>query len=147
MKERGRTMKYQMAKAKVWWPLLAALGATERRSYVAIDGDALEARFGLFRRRIPLSEISASSLAMKKVPWYRYSIGWRTDFVRRVALLSAARNVVGLKLKRARWTWLLGFPVRMGELFISMEDPEGFLKALREAGVPVANAGLDTPGA
>lgn len=131
-------MRFSMAKAGVWKPLLVLLGATDGNSYLELDGDAVVARFGLFTRRFPLGEVTQGRLVARQLPWYRSSIGWRSDLVRRVALLSSTRNVVGLTLREAKWGWMMGVPVRLGELFVSLEDPDAFLAALAQAGVPVA---------
>jgi hypothetical protein len=131
-------MKFEMA-AGSWWWLLALFGATKRSSFLGIEEGELEVRFGpLFDQTYRFDEVSSVSLAARRVPWYRTSIGWRTNLVNAIGLISSPRNVVRIALKRPRLTWLVGIPVRMRDLYVSLEEPDRFLDAMRKTGVPVA---------
>lgn len=133
-------MRFPMARSKVWQPLLSLFGATASRSYVSLDDAALEAHLGLFTQRVRLSEIDQASIAADRWRWYFSGIGWRTNFVRAVAFVSAARNAVCIKLKEPRWVRVAGLPARMSELYVTLEEPRDFLTALKAAGVRVSEA-------
>jgi hypothetical protein len=63
----------------LWRPLLLLFGGTRGRSYLEIGSETLTARFGwAFRYRFPLSDIEDATL-VRRLPWYSYSIGWRSD--------------------------------------------------------------------
>lgn len=130
-------MKFEMA-AGSWWWLLTLLGATRRGSFLEVEEGALEARFGpMFDQTYRFDELSSVSLHSRQIPWYRTGIGWRTNLVNAIALISSPRNVVKIALKQPRLTWLVGIPVRMKDLYVSLEDPDRFLAAMRKTGVPV----------
>ncbi|MEW6430796.1 MAG: hypothetical protein AB1730_04745 [Myxococcota bacterium] len=123
-------MKFQIDRTPTWRWLLALLGATEARSFVDVREREVEVRFGFFHQTIPLAEIRGAEVAMRRVPWYAYSIGWRTNFAGAVGLIGAARNVVKLSLGRSRRVFL-GLPVECRELYVSMENPDAFVAALQ----------------
>jgi len=123
-------MRFQIDRTPTWSWLLSMFGATKDQSYVDVREGEVEVRFGFFRQVIPLSEIRAASVAARTLPWYQYSIGWRTNLAGRVALVGAARNLVKLELNHPR-PMNIGIPVRCRELFVSMEAPDAFVAALQ----------------
>lgn len=123
-------MRFEIARTPTWRWLLAALGATASRSFVEVAEDGVDVRFGSFHQHIPYSELKSASVAMREVPWYRYSIGWRTNLRGGVGLIGAARDIVKLELTRPRRVSLAGLPVSCRELYISMEAPDAFVAAL-----------------
>ncbi len=131
-------MRFELA-AGFWWWLLTLFGATKKNSFLDVEDGTLEARFGpLFDQTYRFDELASVSLHRRSVPWYLTSIGWRTNLVNAIGLISSPRNIVKIALKQPRLTWLVGLPVRMSDLYVSLEDPERFLDAMRKTGVPVA---------
>lgn len=123
-------MRFQIDRTPAWRWLLALFGATEARSYVDVREREVEVRFGFFHQTIPLTDIRAAEVAMRKVPWYAYSIGWRTNLMGAVGLIGAARNVVKLSLAKSRRVFI-GLPVECRELYVSMEQPDALVAALQ----------------
>lgn len=123
-------MRFEIARSPVWRWLLAGLGATERRSVVEVDDEAVDVTFGFFHQRIPFSELKGASVAMRTVPWYLYGIGWRTNLAGGVGLIGAARDIVKLELAKPRRVSIAGLPVTCRELYISMQEPDAFVAAL-----------------
>jgi len=123
-------MRFEIARSKVWGWLWALLGATAERSVVKVDAEGVDITFGAFRQRLAFSELQDIGVWEREVPWYRSSIGWRTNFIDTVALLGMARNVVRLELKAPRLVWLLGWPVRCRFVKLSMQDPDAFVAAV-----------------
>jgi hypothetical protein len=124
-------MDFTIARTPAWRWLLSLFGATEARSKVRLDGDALDVEFGPFHHRIGLGDVSKVSVAYRTLAWWQYSIGWRTNLAGTVALMGAAANVVQLSLARPFKARLFpGITVTCRELYISMEDPDAFVRAV-----------------
>jgi len=113
----------------MWRPVLWPFGGTGARSYVEIGAEVLRVRFGwLFDRYIPLAEIE--DVRRGSWPWYG-GIGWRTNLVSRIGLVGSYSGIVDIALKSRRLTWLLILPIPCKRLTVSLEDPDGFVEALR----------------
>ena len=132
-------MRYAMKRAAALRPLLGLFGGTEARSYVELDDRALHIRFGpLFDEAIALDRIE------RAVPseWPLIGgLGWRTNFVDTVALVGSYQGVVRVDLKERTSVRML-FPLRVDRVYLSLEDPAGFLSEMRdrlEAPPPEAN--------
>ena len=123
-------MRFPMSVSPTWRWLLALLGGTPERSYVEVGADGLEVRFGSFSQRIPFREVISVVVYARTVPWYAYFIGWRTNLRGGVALVGAAENLVKLELRTARRVSLMGIPTTMRELYVSLENPDAFLRAV-----------------
>lgn len=124
-------MDFTISRAPAWRWLLSLFGATERHSSVHLDDEALDVEFGPFHHRIPLAEVQKVTLSHRTLPWWQYSIGWRTNFGGRVALLGEAANVVQVSLRRPFKARLFpGVHVNCQELFMSMEAPDAFVSAV-----------------
>ena len=124
-------MTYTISRSPFWRWLLALFGATGERSQVRLHPDALDVQFGPFHERIALGELTQVAVAHRRLPWWRYSLGWRTNLVGTVALMGAPENVVRLSLARSRLVRLFpGVRVPCRELLISLEEPDAFVAAV-----------------
>jgi len=112
-----------------WWaPLLAALlFATPNRAYVALDGDQVDVRFGLFRLRFPRAQVT---LARRAPGHWGYGIGIHTNLVDSLIVNGSLAGLVELRLSPPKRVWLLFIPVRCARLFLSLENPDAFQAAL-----------------
>ena len=120
-------MRFQMSRSSWAGPLLSVFGGTRTHSWVDVQAEAVEFRFGYFGLTVPRANIVAVEPYEGRV----WSWGWRTDFVRRLALLSSTGGVVRLTLKEPQFAWLFFMPVRFCEVLVSLEDVQGFLVATR----------------
>jgi hypothetical protein len=124
-------MTYTISRSPSWRWLLGLLGATQDRSQVRLDGDALDVWFGPFHERIALGELTGVAVAHRRLPWWKYSLGWRSNLVGTVALLGTPANVVRLSLARSRMVRLFpGVRVPCKALLISLEAPDDFVAAV-----------------
>jgi hypothetical protein len=109
----------------VWRPLLLPLGGTQDNSYAEVTADSLHLRFGFaFDRTIPRDEIAS---ACRWQPAWWHGIGWRSNLRGRIGLLGSHDGVVEIRLKHRTRNWGV-FPC--DRVAVSLQDPEGFLKAL-----------------
>jgi hypothetical protein len=130
--------RYRIRRSPWWSPLLVIFGATDARSYVEIAGASLDTRFGWHTARVPLTSIISAERS--HWPWYG-GIGWRSNLRSTLGLIGSHDGVVRLRVDPPARTRLLGIPFRMRDLYISLEDPSGFLAALSAGGVATGRAG------
>ena len=116
-------------KLGAWYPLLALLGATRRRSYVDVDEGVVTFRLGAWRLRVPRADVADAAPA--RWPWYG-GIGWRIG-PGTVGLIGSLAGVVRVTLSTPHRTRVVFIPVRMRQVFVSLENPESFIADLNWA--------------
>jgi hypothetical protein len=116
-------------------PIMHTFGAKPEVCYAEIEQGALHVRFGAwFDQTIPLGQIA--SLAPSEWPWWG-GLGVKLHD-HGVGVVGSTDGVVHVKLKAPVQVEVV-FKVECSQLWISFEDPNGFLKALSEAtGVPIS---------
>ncbi len=89
----------------------------------------MHCKFGfLFDERFGYDEILGA--ARDSWPWYG-GLGWRTDLQGKIALVASYSNIVRIDLKADRRARLfLKLPCKA--LYISLEEPDAFIEALKE---------------
>lgn len=112
-------------------PLLSVLGVGPRFSKVEVDGDHLRARMGWsFSADIPLSSITAATPYSGFVGGIGVH-GWRGEWL----VNGAASGLVTITIDPPARARVLGVPVRLRTLRISVESPAELLAALADGGV------------
>jgi hypothetical protein len=119
--------RFAIRRGPFWRPLLVLFGATASRSYVLVEEDFVEVRFGFFHRRFARDRIVA--VRQTEARWW-YGVGWHTYLVHSLILNGSLRGMVELELRPPELVWLLFIPVRCSRLHVSLEDPEGFVRAV-----------------
>jgi hypothetical protein len=111
-------------------PLLLLWGARQSNAYVDI-GDELDARFGFFRLRTPLSNVARWTI---EGPWlWITAIGVRRG-IRNGEMSFGGNHSVGVRLEfkeSPKWGFL-----HPPALYVTPADIEGFADALRQRGIP-----------
>ena len=111
----------------VFRPLLWLLGAGPRGSAVEVDADCLRTRMGWhFRAEVPLASVRAVRPFRGLVGGIGVH-GWRGQWL----VNGAARGVVEIDIDPPAWARVLGVPVRLRKLQVSVESPEELIAALR----------------
>jgi hypothetical protein len=111
--------------SKIWSWLLTILLMPQSLSYIEIDGDTIRVRMAFaFRARFTRSDISAvgSNRPVVSVGVH----GWRGRWLVNGANRPIARITLALPV-RAR---VLGFPVQLRELLVSVDDVAQLQRAL-----------------
>lgn len=111
-------------------PLLVAFSATEDRSYIDVSDDRVEVRFGYYHLEIPREQIESAVVA--PWAWWRGQ-GWRTNFRDTVGLIGASKPVVRFRLQPRMRVRYLRIPFGMRDLYVSVDDPDGLLRALGQS--------------
>lgn len=106
-------------------------GVTGRRAYVQLEEGELRVRFGpMFDERIPVKKIEAAETAR----WPRWAgVGPRANLRGAVGLVGSYSNVVKLTFKEPIDVHLYVAPVKCSRLYLSLEHPVAFLKAIGKA--------------
>ncbi len=124
----GRTAARYTIRRDPWWaPLLVLFGATRKRSYVVLDDEWVRVRFGFFALRVPRAHVVG---ARRVRGYWLYGIGWHTNLVSALMLNGSLAGMVELRLAPPQHLRLLIIPVRCSRLYLSLEDPGGFLRVL-----------------
>lgn len=105
--------------------LRAVGGALGEQDGAAIDGDVLRVRFGYaFSTQVPLASVTATPYDGRVIS--RGVHGWRGDWL----VNTTGRDLVELTFQPAQRAKVLGVPVRLTRLRLSLADPEAFLAVL-----------------
>ena len=106
--------------------ILGAFGSGRRFSSVVVTSTDLEAELGLaFRGVIPRESIRSAR------PWQGRVFGWGAHGWRgRWLVNGSSKGIVVLEVEPPGAGRVLGFPVTVRELALSLEDPEGLCEAL-----------------
>jgi hypothetical protein len=110
-------------------PLIKILGCKPETSYAEIDGSDLHIRMGIwFDATIPLAEIA--SVAPSDWPWWG---GLGVKMIKEgVAVVGSTEGITAIRLKSPRHLRIL-VSVLSSRLLLSLEDRDGFIRALCEA--------------
>jgi hypothetical protein len=123
-------MRFAIRRRSFMKPLLALFGGVESRSFVEIEGGKVRAVFGLFDESFDVAEIQSAG----RTSWpFLAGIGWRVWFGGTVGLIGDMSEVVELVLKTPRKVGAFPIKVECRRLCVSLEDADGFLKALEAA--------------
>lgn len=106
--------------------LSAALLIHPSRSFVEVEGGEVRVRMAWgFRARFPRSSVTSASESRKE-PLSRGVHG----FAGRWLVNGSGRGIVSIELEPRQRGYVMGFPVRLRQLLVSVEDPIALMKAL-----------------
>lgn len=107
-------------------PLLSVLGAGPSHSEVALDSDFVAVRMGwAFRSHIPRSGIRRVHRDRDRHGGIGVH-GWRGRWL----VNGAVSGIATLEIDPPAQARVLGFPIRLRTLHVSLEDPAGFIAAV-----------------
>lgn len=111
----------------VWRPFLLIIGARPSTCWVEL-GDVLRVQFGLFSAEVPLTDLHRG----RKIKWpLRYGIGVRLAPKKTVGYVGSRHGVVAVRLRGPRRFRVI-VPIDRERVAFSLDDPDGFLAALRK---------------
>jgi hypothetical protein len=115
-------------------PLLLLWGVRERNAFVDVGAD-LDAHFGFFRLRTPITNVARWRV---EGPWrWVTAIGVRRG-IRDGAITFAGNHIAGVRLdfrERVRWG-----PLHVPRLYVTVADPQEFCAELTARGIPGEDA-------
>lgn len=110
--------------------LLMPFGVSRRQASVQIRDGKMHVQFGpMFDHSFDLDEVDSVGRATWPV-WA--GIGPRTNLRGAVGLVGAYRNIVRVTFKEPQRVRLFVVPVTCERLYVSLEDPDGFIEAVEE---------------
>jgi hypothetical protein len=109
-----------------WKPLLIAVGLAPSRAYLQLDADVVRVRMGwCFHADVPRRSIRSVRRVGNEL-----SIGVH-GWAGRWLVNGAAGPLVALAFEPPDRAHVLGFPVRLRELVVSVDDPDAVVAELR----------------
>lgn len=110
-------------------PVMHTFGVKPESSYVELAHDHLEVRMGMwFHETFPLSAVS--QVAPSEWPWWG-GLGVKLGH-HGVGVVGSTENIVNVKFREPQKARVL-VEVEATQLWLSLEDPDGFLRAMSEA--------------
>jgi hypothetical protein len=112
---------------EAWYGWLSsALGLTPSRSYVAVGHDEVEVRMGwAFRSRFPRSAIATvAPLDLRPLSRGVHGFGGRW------LVNGSGRGILSIKLTPDQRAYVMGVPIRLRELMVSVGEPSRVATAL-----------------
>jgi hypothetical protein len=108
-------------------PFMAALGMSTRRSCVEIDGDTVRVRMGwAFQADIHRRSIVGAERRDGYV-WWAYGVHGGGG---RWIVNGTGHNIVKVRIDPPARARVIGVRVKLRELWVSLEDPDGFLATI-----------------
>ena len=122
-----RRRRFPILISPLWRALLVPFGATAEQSFVEVEDGKLHVRFGwLFDHRFPLEQVERATPGH----WPLWAgVGPRTDFRGVVGLVGTYVNTVEVLFKKRQRVRMV-LPVSCQRLYLSLEDPRGFIGAV-----------------
>ena len=106
--------------------LLRLCGVPARAAYVEVDDSRVRVRMGwAFRAEFDRSRVE-SAYGAPNVHLTAGAHGWRGRWL----VNGASGPIVAIRLNGPVRAWVLGFPVRLRELLVSVADPESLIASV-----------------
>lgn len=106
--------------------LVAVMGIGRRNSYVDVTDDELDVRMGwMFQARIPRASIG--TVGERGYVWWAYGVHGNGG---RWIVNGSGHNIVTVRIEPPVRARVLGVPIRLRELWVSLEDPGQFRAAI-----------------
>jgi len=126
----GKT-RFQISFDRWYRVVSAALLLAPSDSFVEVHGGEVRVRMAYgFRATFPRSAV-VSATEYRRRPLSRGVHG----FAGRWLVNGSGRGIVSIALEPRQRGYVLGFPVKLRQLLVSVEDPAGLLEALEGRGV------------
>jgi hypothetical protein len=105
---------------------MGAIGVGPRFSGVVVDDTHVHVRMGwAFRARVRRADIRR--VAATERPFFAWGVhGWRGRWL----VNGSSNGIVGVEIDPPARAWMLGIPIRLRIVYISLADPNGFIAAL-----------------
>lgn len=126
----GMTQRFPIRFDEWYGILSSALFLPPSSSYLEVDGEQVQVQMGwAFRSRFPKSAITAVAETDKK-PLSRGVHG----FAGRWLVNGSGRGILTIDLTPSQRGYVMGFPVRLRQLMVSVSDPAALAAILRNSG-------------
>jgi hypothetical protein len=114
----------------IWKAPMLLIGATQAKSWVDVAEDELDIRMGVGHEHIPLSNVAG--VAPHEWSMF-YGLGHRIG-PDGLGYVGSTHNVVEIKLREPQqFNLLLGIKGTYGSFYVSVDNPEEFMAAVRAA--------------
>ena len=126
------TRRFGMAYWPWLLPLLSVAGAPPSTAHIEIEDGLLRVKMGWFwfSATIPLTSIAHARRSANA--WF--SVGIHTDTMRGWIVNGSPLNMVHLSIEPPASGRFAGLPIQISNLWLSLDDPDAFLRAIAEGG-------------
>ncbi len=122
----GEKARFPIRFDAAYGALSAALFLPPSGSFVEVEGGEVRVRMGwAFRARFPRSAVARASESRER-PLSRGVHG----FGGRWLVNGSGQGIVSIELEPRQRGYVMGFPVRLRQLLVSVDSPAGLLRAL-----------------
>ena len=122
-------MRFAIRLDPLWQPVLWLVGVLPSTAYVALVGDTVRVRFGVFRYSFPRASVVAAR-PVGSANLFKIGVGIHGNLVSGLAINGSLHGLVELRLAPPRRFWVLFIPMRVNRLVISLKDPDALVRAL-----------------
>lgn len=121
--------RFQISVDARFKPLFVPMGLGPRHARVTLDAQTLRVRLGwAFRATVPLASVRSAAPDADRVT------GWGAHGWGGIWLVNGSSNgLVRVEIEPPVRAWVSGFPVQLRALRVSLQEPDAFVSALREA--------------
>ena len=125
-------MRFQFSLSPVWSPLFTLTGFWRKRTYIELDNQGVTFHFGTAHETVPYSNLK--SIAPRRKWIYLLGVGPKLGPDGGVSYVGSLAGVVQLRFKEpvSMEVWLGIRHPKAKCVTVSLEDPEGFIKAVEE---------------
>lgn len=114
----------------LWIAPLLLIGATHAKSFVEVGPEDISVKFGIGEEKIPV--LNVDSVAPHEWSLF-HGIGHRVGYDG-LGYVGSTEGVVQIKLKSPQtFHLILGMKMDLGNFYVSLTDPEGFMAAVGSA--------------
>ena len=119
-------MRFALAYTPINRKAFVLFGVGPRRSWTDVSADAVVVRMGIgFRATIPRQNITGVSRFEGRT-LSRGVHGWRGRWL----VNGSGNGIVVIEIEPRVRAWTTGFPIRLRQLMVAVEDPDGLRQAL-----------------
>jgi hypothetical protein len=127
-----------------WKPVLIAIGLTPGRCYLEVGPDLVRVHMSwCFHAEVPRASIRSVSRVKNPYPGSFGAHGWRGRWL----VNGAAGPLVAVELEPFVRARTVVFPIRLRQLIVSVDDPDGLVAKLSQGTGPAASVRSATPPA
>lgn len=125
-------MRYPIRISTYWKPLFSVMGLSPSRSYVELVGDRVEFHFGGLRGEALLADVV--DVREHRWPFY-YGLGAKYGPGDAVSFVGSTEGVIKIELSEPQPFSIWGpfSRKKSGSVIVSLEQPDAFIAAIREA--------------
>lgn len=121
-------MRFEIHVDPIWRAPMLLIGGARGQCWMDVGDTEIELRLGFHHEHLPIANVAGA----ERAEWSMfYGLGHRLG-ANGPGYVGATSNVVEIKLKSEQeFHMLLGFKAHFASFYVSVDDPEAFIAAIR----------------